>query len=154
LNYLKEAEKYLKHYHDLHRSLQNMRGELSRLYGKAAPKGYSEVSTDIIKLTSRETSYEDDTYNLLFRIKTLTENISRTEEQLQEIDEILDSISQDEGCELYGDILRKMYIERLPREEIAQDMRYSERNIYYLKHEALAKFAVNLFGIDALGFVR
>ena len=118
--------------------------------GKAAPYEYKEI--DYSKPLSGS-SNQEDAYNLLFKIKTLTENIAKTEEKLKEIDAILNDISQEPGCELYGDILKKWYIEKLPREEIAQEAQYCERNIYKIRDKAIKKFAINLFGLDAVSVV-
>lgn len=148
MDYIEEAEKYLRHYQDLYRSLSNMRRERAILMGKAAPRGYKE--SDYTQPVVSGGPGQEDAYNLLFKIKVLTENITKTTEKLKEIDEILNGISQEPGCELYGDILNKWYIEKLPREEIAQEANYCERNIYKIRDKAIQKFAVNLFGLNAV----
>lgn len=151
MNYIEEAENYLRHYYDLHRSLQNMRRERGKLIGRSAPKGYSEK--DYTQPRPSNMSGQDDAYDVLFKIKTLTDNIQKTEGYLEEVNIILDEISVEPGCELFGDILRKWYIEKLPREEIAQESQYCERNIYKIKDKAIRKFAVNIFGLDAVSIV-
>lgn len=148
MDYIEEAEKYLRHYHDLYRSLSNMRIKRAKLIGKAAPQGYKE--SDYTQPIVTGGGGQEDAYNLLFKIKVLTENITKTIEKLKEIDEILNGISQEPGCELYGDILKKWYIEKVPREEIALEANYCERNIYKIRDKAIQKFAVNLFGLNAV----
>ena len=151
MNYIEEAEKYLRHYYDLNRSLQNMIRERAKLIGRSGPKGYP--SQDFTQPYTSEGSGQDDAYNILFKIQTLTENIDKTEKKLEEVDFILDGISKEPGCGLYGDILKKWYIEKVPREEIAEEARYCERNIYKIKDKAIRKFAVNLFGLDAVSLI-
>jgi hypothetical protein len=155
VNYIDEAEKYLRHYQDMYRSISNMTRERARIIGRAFPKGYPEMDLSGLPAGggSGGSSGGDDTYNALFRIKVLTESIDETEKKLDDIKALLEDISQDEGCELYGDILFKWYVERLSREQIAEDSRYSERNIYRIKDKAIRKFAVNLFGLDGLRVV-
>lgn len=151
MNYIEEAEKYLKSHRDMYRGLNNMRKERAKLIGQAGPKGYPEA--DYTQPVVEGGKDRDDAYNLLFTIKVLTDKIQKTEKQLEDVERILGEISQDEGCELYGDILRKWYIDRVPKEEIAQDARYCKRNIYKIKDKAIRKLAINLFGLDAVSVV-
>ncbi len=148
MNYIREAEKYLWHYADLYRSLNNMVKERARLIGRAGPKWYQ--SLDFTQPNVTGGPGHEDAYNLLFKIKTLTDHIQKTEQQLKEIDTVLRDISNEPGCELYGDILKKWYIEKVPREEIAREARYCQRNIYKIKDKAIRKFAINLYGLDAV----
>ncbi len=151
MNYIEEAEKYLRHYNDLYRSLRNMNKERARLIGHAGPKGYPTL--DYTQPIGSGGSGQDDAYNILFKIKTLTENIKKTEQKLEEIEKVLSEISREPGSELYGDILKKWYIEKVSREEIALESQYCERNIYKLKNKAIRKFAINLFGLDAVNIL-
>jgi len=153
VNYIKEAEKYLYYYNELYRSLEHMRRERSRLIGKSCP------SSDVVAkfdLTGVRASAHDEAINDLYKIKVLTENIAETEKALAEVDKILEEISKDPGCELYGEVLRKWYIEKIPKEEIAEEIGYSEnsrQSIYNIRNAAIRKFAVRLFGIGALKVV-
>lgn len=151
MNYIEEAEKYLKHHNDLYRSLRNMHRERAKLIGKGGPKFYKEA--DYTQPVVTGGLGQEEAYNLLFKIKVLSDNIAKTEEKIKEIDIILEDISREPGCELYGDILKKWYIIKMPREEIAQEASYCERNIYKIKDKAIRKFAVNLFGLDAINII-
>lgn len=128
-----------------------MEKERAKLIGKAGPKGYPKA--DYSQPLVEGGKGKDDAYNLLFKIKVLTDKIQKTEKQLEDVERILKEISQDQGCELYGDILRKWYIDRVPREEIAEDTRYCKRNIYNIRDKAIRKLAINLFGLDAVSVV-
>lgn len=149
MNYIREAENYLYYYHDLHKSLQQIESQISRLIAKAGPKDISAVCYEQVK--ANPSPHQDETINVLFQLQKLIENRERTKQELEKIDRILDEISQDPGCELYGEILRKWYIERVPKEDIAEELGYSSRqSIYDLRAKAIRKFAVRLFGIGAL----
>lgn len=151
MNYIKEAEQRLKYYGDLYKSIEHMNREISRLIYQAGPKSNSKSIVDITKIPD---SAKDETYNILFKIQTLVNSKTKTEKELEKIDSVLRDISQDEGCEYYGEVLRKWYIERVPKEYIAHDIGYSSRrSIYTVRAKAIRKFAVRLFGLNALKII-
>lgn len=150
MNYIKEAEKHLRYYKDLDRSIVNMDRQIGRLVSKAGPKSLTAIVLDDVKVQS---SAHDETINIIYEIQLLTANKAKTQEELDKIDRILDEISQEHGCELYGKVLRKWYIEQKSKEVILEELHYSEnsrRSVYNIKNEAIRKFAVTLFGIEAL----
>jgi len=151
VNYVKEAEKYLYYYTELYRSMGHMRMERTRLIAKSCPSRDLVAKFD---LTGVRASAHDEAINDLYKIKVLTENIAETEKALAEVEKILEEISQDPGCELYGEVLRKWYIEKVPKEEIALEIGYQTRkSVYEIRAKALRKFAVRLFGLGALRVV-
>lgn len=77
---------------------------------------------------------------------------SETEQEMKDIDEALEDISKDAGCEFYGSVLRKWYIDGIkPKEEIARQLNYSSKtSIYDIRHDAIRKLAVALYGKRAL----
>ena len=142
LNYIKEAEKHLRYYKDLDRSIVNMDRQIGRLVSKAGPKSLTAIVLDDVKVQS---SAHDETINIIYEIQLLTANKAKTQEELDKIDRILDEISQEHGCELYGKVLRKWYIEQKSKEVILEELHYSEnsrRSVYNIKNEAIRKFAV------------
>lgn len=148
MNYIKEAESYLWYYHDLYRSIENIDRQIARLIAKASPKMISAIRFDE---TGVKAGHYDDTLNVLFEIQKLTEAKAETQAALAEVEKILEEISQEPGCELYGQVLRKWYIEKVPKEDIASEIGYSSRrSVYEIKNRAIRKFAVRLFGIEAL----
>lgn len=154
MNYIKEAEKYLYYYNELYRSLEHMRKERAKLIAKSCPSSNIVTKFDLTEV--RANAHHDEAINDLYKIKVLSENIAETEKALAEVDKILEEISKDPGCELYGEVLRKWYIEKIPKEEIAEEIGYSEnsrQSIYNIKNAAIRKFAVRLFGIGALKVV-
>ncbi len=148
MNYIREAENYLYHYGDMYKSIENMDREISRLIRNAGPKDLTGISYD--NIGSGQTS-QDDAYNTLFEIQRLTQSRKETKEKLNKIDILLDDLNEEVGCEFFGQVLRKWYIEKIPKEEIANDIGYSSRqSIYTLKGKAIRKFAIRLFGIKPL----
>lgn len=71
--------------------------------------------------------------------------------EVDRIDKELDSICIEPGCERYKDVLVMWYVEKLDREEIAHEIGYSHRqSAYEIRNKAIKKFAITLFGIEAL----
>lgn len=150
MNYIREAENRLWYYRDLQRSIDEMSRQIVRLISKSGPKELTAMKYDSTGIRS---SKHDEAYNILFEMQKLKDGIDKTKKGLQEINAILEEISQDEDCEQYGDILRKWYIERLSKEVIAEELNYSVRTVYYKRDAAIRKFAVSIFGIEALKVV-
>lgn len=146
MNYIREAENYLYHYADMKKSLDRLEKQISELVAKAGPQ---DIKAMVFEETGiHQHSQHDDAINILYKLQTLIENRKRTEEKLKEIDELLDAISQDEGSEFYGTVLRKWYIEQVPKENIADEIGYSSRtSIYTIRARAIRKLAIQLFGI-------
>ncbi|CEP67867.1 RNA polymerase sigma factor, region 3/4 [Moorella glycerini] len=148
MNYIKEAENYLRYYHDLYKSLENINRQIARLIGRAAPR---EVTAICFDETGIKSGRYDETLNTLFELQKLVECREETQTALSEIDKILEEISREPGCELYGQVLRKWYIEKKSKEEIAEELGYSSRqSVYDIKNRAIRIFAVRLFGLGAL----
>lgn len=152
MNYIKEAENYLHYYRELQKSIKTMKRELSRLFEQQEPKTVKATQYDITGIPGM--MQQDEAYNVLFKIQKITDSIRTTEKAIKEIDIILDDISIDEGCELYGLVLRMWYINKIPKEEIAEEVSYSSRqSVYDIRNKAIRKFAVRLFGLEALKMI-
>jgi hypothetical protein len=152
LNYIKEAENILWYYNDLHRSVENMNREIAKIVSKQGPSSLSAMQYDSTGVSGSGNA-DDNTYNLLFRLKMLTENREKTMIELSKIDSILDDIEKDSGCKYFGAVLRKWYIEKVPKEEIARSIGYSvtsRTSIYDIKARAIKKFAIIYHGIEAV----
>lgn len=153
MNYIEEAEKYLRNYRHLRGSVETMRRERERLIGKAGPRGEENmaIALDAVGVGRGSAGEYDDAINLIWRIRELTENIQKTEERLKEIDRILEEISEGDGCEFYGRVLRAWYIDGIAKEDIAAEIGYESRtSIYTIRNRAIRKFAVRVLGIRAL----
>lgn len=149
LNYVKEAEQILWHYRDLYCSVENLNHEIAMMVGSQGPKLLSVVTLDEAGIHGGG-SRNDDAYNLIFRLKILTENRDTTLAELSKADRLLKNISQEPGCELYGEVLEHWYIKRTPKDDIADLTGYDVRHIYRIKDKAIRKFAVRYFGLEAM----
>lgn len=150
MNYIKEAENILWYYNDLYRSIENMNREIAKLVSKQGPSALNAIQLEVTGIHGSGDA-DDNTYNLLFKLKTLSENRAKTIEELEKADKILDEISQESGCELYGQVLKEWYIKRTPKDEIAEQIGYSTRvSVYQIRDRAIKKFAVRHFGLDTL----
>lgn len=150
MDYVREAEKVLYHYRDLKFALQNLEHQIEKLIFQSAP---ADAKGANIEITGIKSGYHDDAYNSLFKLKVLTENWDKTEEEIKKIDSLLDAIEKEPGCEYYTQVLRLWYIEKIPKEEIAGLIGYSpasRQSIYNIKDKAIRKFAVMYFGLGAL----
>lgn len=150
MNYIKEAENVLWYYNDLYRSVENMNREIAKIVGRQGPSGLNAVSMDPTGVHGNG-SADDNTYNLLYRLKVLSENRERTIAELSQVDALLNDISQESGCELYGAVLKEWYVYRTPKEEIAKQIGYAHKSaVYRIKDRAIKKFAIRRFGLEAM----
>ena len=156
MNYIEEAEKYLRNYRHLRGSVDTMRRERERLIGKARPRGEENMAIALDAVGGGRGGKGgggeyDEAINLIWRIQGLTESIAETEEKLKEIDVLLEEISEGDGCEFYGMVLRAWYIDSVAKEDIAAEIGYESRtSIYTIRNRAIRKFAVRVLGIRAL----
>ena len=149
MNYIKEAENVLWYYNDLYHSIENMNREIAKIVSRQGPSALNAISLEPTGVHGSGDA-DDNTYNLLFKLKTLTESREKTMTELEKANKILEDISQEVGCELYGEVLWEWYIMRTPRDEIGNKIGYGKRNIYHIKDRAIKKFAVRHFGLDAM----
>ncbi|PAB61113.1 DUF1492 domain-containing protein [Anaeromicrobium sediminis] len=83
--------------------------------------------------------------DIAYRLKCYMEMKKETEEKLAEINATLEEMYED--GEQLGGLLKYWYIDKLDKDEIAEKMEYSRRNIYNLKEKAIRKFAIRIFDI-------
>lgn len=147
MDFIHEAEKKLWHYKDMKRSLEWQEKEISKLKWEGYPSGCSAILYDGMPKGGNK----DEAVNIAFKIKMYMDMVESTEAELKEIDKVLEEISQDKGCERYGEILRLWYIEGLPKEKIMEQIDLNSLSyIYELRDKAIRKFAVSIFGFEAL----
>lgn len=147
MNYIQEAEKRLRHYRDLEKSLEQMDKDIARITKRSGPSNLNAVAMDITGIRSGR---QDEAINILYELQTLSESKMDTEEEIKEIAELLEEISQDADCGFYGKVLYSWYVKRKSREDIAKEIGYSVRQVYNIKNAAIRKFAVCILGIKAL----
>jgi hypothetical protein len=148
LDYIKEAEKRLLHYRDLEKSLKQLKRDISERILKSGPSELSAVSLDFTGISSGKV---DDTCNMIYEINQLKECYFTTEKEVSKMDRLLADISKDPGCEQYGTLLKLWYVDKVGKEKIKDEMGYSSlQSVYDMKNKAIRKFAIRLFGINAL----
>lgn len=147
MDYVKEAEKRLRHYRDLEKSLEQMDRDIARIINRCKPAELNAVAMDITGIRSGKV---DEAYNILYKLQTLKESRQETEEEAEEIANLLKDISQEPECNLYGKVLYSWYVKQKPRDEIAKEIGYSVRQTYNIRDQAIRKFAVRILGIKAL----
>ena len=150
MDYVREAEKVLYHYRELRFALENLERQISALVYQSAPAAWKAAD---IEETGVKYGFRDDAYNVLFKIKVLTENRERTSAEIERVDRLLGEIEKDPDCQYYAQVLRFWYIEKTPKNEIAGIINYSSasrQSIYNIKDRAIRKFAVMYFGLGAL----
>ncbi|MEN6567174.1 MAG: hypothetical protein ABFC57_12840 [Veillonellales bacterium] len=104
-------------------------------------------------VTGIRASKPQNTLNQIYQLQKWQEMRERTMVEIEKIESSLAGICADPGCERYRDVLYMWYVEKIDKEEIAVAIGYSEssrKSIYEIKNKAIKKFAVALFGIEAL----
>jgi hypothetical protein len=148
MNYIREAENYLKHYRDLRYSLNQIEKEITKIKWSGAPREISAMNLDGMPSGSIQ---QDEMINIIFKLKCYTEMKENTLKQINEIDTILNTLEKEEGCESYSKLLKLWYVDKKNKEDIAEELGYSSRqSIYTHRNKAIRKFAIRLFGIDVL----
>lgn len=148
MNCIREAENYLRYYRELHQSVKHADYMISKLVNQTAPNDLSAVSMDVTGIRAGKPC---NTLNQMYQLQMWQEMKDRTLVEIEKVEAVLNSISQDRGCERYKDILFMWYVEKKGKEDIAEEIGYSHRqSVYEMKNKAIKKFAVALFGIVAL----
>lgn len=147
MNYIQEAEKRLRHYRDLEKSLEQMDKDIARIISRSSPSELNAVAMDITGIRSGR---QDEAINILFELQTLSDSKIQTEEEIKEIADLLKEISQEPDCSLYGKVLYSWYVKRMEKDNIAKEIGYTVRHVYRIKDAAIRKFAIRILGIKAL----
>ncbi|PAB61294.1 ribonuclease H family protein [Anaeromicrobium sediminis] len=145
MNYIREAELYLKHYGDLKYILNHINREITKLKWSGAP---SDAKAIVIDDMPQGNKVPEDIMDIAYRLKCYMEMKKETEEKLDEINATLDEMNED--GEQLGELLKYWHVDKLDKDEIAEKMGYSRRSIYNLKEKAIKKFAIRIFGIKGL----
>jgi len=138
----------LWYYNHIYNSLTNLDKQIARLKWEGLPRELcaTDYSKDRVSGGGR-----DSTEHILFKVQVLVDCRQESLLKLDEADRLLQEISCEPGCELYGQVLRLWYVEKLPKEEIAERVGYATRvSVYEIRRRAIRKFAANLFGANAV----
>ena len=147
MDYIREAENYLKNYKRLEKSVENLNFELSKL-------NMSRTSGNLTQRFEptgvRNSRNDPDAEVQLLKWTQLKAMITETQEEINNIDYNLKFLSLEVGCEFYGKLLKMWYIDKDDISFIAQEVGYSKSKLYTHRQNALKKLSVQLFGKRAL----
>lgn len=148
MDYIREAENVLWYYNNIYNSLANLDLQIAQLIRSQGPKELTAVHMDITGVRGGPTY---TTEQALYKLQVLQNCRQESLLALDKIDEQLQQISQERGCEQYGRVLRLWYVEKLDKDSIAEALGYAnKRDAYRMRDRAIRKFAVNHFGINAV----
>lgn len=145
---IREAENYLRYYRELTKSVEHADRMIEQLTWQTAPKGVGAVSMDV---TGVRASQSHDTLNQIFQLQKWQEMRELTLTEMEKVEDVLNAICQEAGCQQYREVLTMWYVEKMDKDMIADKFGYSSRqSVYDMKNKAIRKFAVALFGVTAL----
>lgn len=147
MNCIREAENYLRYYRELRQSIGHADRMITKLKWQSAPREVGAVNMDVTGVRAEKPI---NTLNQMYQLQKWQEMRELTQVEIDKIDEQLDFLSSEPGCEQYRVILTRWYVDKHNREDIADELGHSLRNIYRIKEQAMQKFSVMLFGIEAL----
>ncbi len=135
LNYFKAAEEEISSLNDLKRSLEVLRKRQNRIIAEGAP--HLPVAIDYSK-SYTNAAYVNNTLNELLELSETERAISATERKIQEIELILDMLSEEQRK-----VLTMFYIEKQPAETIAEELSYEAvKSVYNIRNRAVAAYAL------------
>lgn len=145
MNYFKAAEQVLSSINTLERALENLENRRTRLIASGAPRepgaiDYSKPFTD--------SHYVSDTLNDLLELSECTQNIANTKKEIEYIEGIISQLSDE-----HQDIIKKWYINRSTKEDIAEELCIAVTTVYNLRNKAVAEFALLYYGAAALSSI-
>jgi len=142
MDYVKEAENYLRHYASLKKSVEHAEYMIHRLTYRSQPKEISAAKND---MTGVAVQYSGNTLQEMYELQKWQEVCEKSAGEIEHIESLLNGLEPKEQR-----ILQMWYLEKLDKFKIAIELGCSERNVFYLKGKAVRNFAINLFGILAL----
>jgi len=143
INYFKSSERLLSERGNLERALENLERRLEWAIEKYGPSGAATIDYSRPYVSASTTA---DALSACLEVAEITREINETKETIQEIDRVLGQLSPDDA-----ELLRAWYIDREPKEKIAERFCYSSRtSIYDLRNKAVAAFAILYFGAGAI----
>jgi DNA-directed RNA polymerase specialized sigma subunit len=148
MNYIREAIEQLEEYNRLRCSLANLKEEIQDI--KSTMPDAKAIVIDDMPHGSGPSSPDFEIVNKLYMIQKKTEEYKHTDRAIRRINRILESISNEKGCEQYGKLLKLWFIDKWDKIDIATELECTERHVYRLKGQAIRKFAIELNGIDVI----
>lgn len=144
MNYIKEAEEYLRSYSDLKDSIVNIKKELEFL--ELELTGAKAIDYSGMPGGGGATLPDDRVVNLLFKKQVKEAALESTENTVVHIKNIFENLN-----EVESKVLKAFYIEGLRGTALEEKFELCERQVYNLRQPAIRRFAKQLFGIKAIG---
>lgn len=149
MDYVKEAEGYLRSYTDLTEAVENLENELDFLEEELT--GAKAIDYSGMPGGGGASLPDDRLVNLLYKKQIKEKSLELTKKKIDHIDLVLSQLSIGEGNEQDEKVLRKFFIDNLRGQALEKEFTVSERHVYRMKGKAIRRFAIQIFGIKGLG---
>ena len=144
MDYIKEAEGYLRSYPDLTESITNIEMELDFLEEEIT--GAKAIDYSGMPSGGGSALPDDRIVNLLYKKQVKQKALESTTAKIKHIECIFKKIGEKDEK-----LLKAFYVEGLRGMALEEKFNVSDRQVYNLKKIAIKRFAIQLFGIKAVG---
>ncbi len=143
MDYVKEAENYLRHYASLKKSVEHAEYMIHRLTYRSQPKEISAAQNDMTGIAAQ---YPGNTLQEMYELQKWQEVRNESLQEIKHITDLLDGMDEKERK-----VLEMWYVQKMDKLDIAEEMGYGTRkSAYEMRDRGLKNFSVALFGIQAL----
>ncbi|KGK88023.1 hypothetical protein [Clostridium sp. HMP27] len=149
MDYIKEAEGYLRNYTDLTDAVENLEKELEFLEEEIT--GAKAIDYSGMPGGGGAALPDDRLVNLLYQKQIKEKSLELTKKKIKLIDSVLSQMAVGEGNEQDEKVLRKFFIDNIRGQALEKEFGVSERHVYRMKGKAIRRFAIQIFGIKGLG---
>lgn len=144
MDYIKEAEGYLRSYRDFKQSIATIESEIDYLDEELI--GAKAIDYSGMPSGGGATLPDDRVINLLYQKQVKQKALDSTKAKINHIEKIFTNLgAKDE------ELLKAFYLNNLRGIELEGQFGVSERHAYNLKKIAIKRFAIQLFGIKVVG---
>lgn len=144
MDYIKEAEGYLRSYRDFKQSIALMESEIEYLDEELT--GAKAIDYSGMPSGGGAALPDDRVVNLLYQKQVKQKALDSTRLKVKHIENIFDNLGPK-----YEEVLKACYLDHLRGIELEGQFRLSERQVYNLRKIAIKRFAIQLFGIKVVG---
>ena len=139
IDYFRAAEQEISSLPLLKRSLPILKSRLERLKSSGAPKDPGTIDFSKPYVNAH---HVNDTLGELFALIETQNEINATEEKIREIEEILDTLPDEQRT-----VLTLFYIDKLSAAKIAERIFVeSEKTVYNIRNKGIATYSVLYYG--------
>ena len=144
MDYKKEAVSDLRRYLAMKRGVENNRERMEALEAEA--RGVRLSLDDRVKVLGGGGHAEDRLINILAERERLRLTNRAVRPLVRAMDRAMEMLSDGERS-----VLQRFYVDRKPGylDVLCDELGYEERQIYNIKDEALRKFTLAMYGIEA-----